>query len=262
MNRGSGYRSEVVLGASSPREEVEAQIAADRHVENSETAQLRLLREDLAKREKAVEETQRMFRSMLDEQMRAGRQFLEEQRKFAEEQQRNAAEQQRIASETTRTLTEVIVTSTRRMSELNDGIAAMAEQSASAAMAHIERAKLTADLMHRATPPAPSGWVEVGKHATDILGRLVEGVLASNPALAAKAADALGAVAQSVGQEKEQPRAPYTLADIAAARDALTDEEFAAIAQQVGVSVERLPLEVLLEAARHKAATKTDGGLQ
>lgn len=255
MTKGNGYTHQIVMGSGSTREEVDAQIAHDRHLETSETAQLRLLREDLSRREKAVEETQRMLRTMLDEQMRAARQLLDDQRKFAEEQQRTAAE-------TTRTLTEVILTSTRRVSELNDGIAAMAEQSASAAMAHIERAKLTADLMHRATPPAPSGWVEVGKHATDILGRLVEGVLASNPALAAKAADALGAVAQSVGQEKEQPRAPYTLADIAAARDALTDEEFAAIAQQVGVSVEGLPLEVLLEAARHKAATKTDGGLQ
>lgn len=224
---GTGYTATIAgSAAGGPLEEVEATIKQDAHTERSEAAQLRLLRADLERRQAAADrERDRLLDHLQRTQETASRQISELLNKLSE---KDAA-----------------------MREQSAAMIALAGEAAGAAMAQLERAKITAELMHeqRKEPPASTG-IELGKHAISEVAGLVKSVFSTNPQLSAKAGEFVAAITQAAQPKAETP----SLGQLAAAREKLTDEEVQALCQRLGCSEEDLPVAELMQAAAAKGA--------
>lgn len=217
---GPAYQATIVGSSDGPRERVQAKIEEDRHILGNEVAQLRLLQEYLEKRRESDQaERERLLAFIERQEARYQTQTAELHREVKEQAQ---------------------------------AMLALSGEAAQAAMAQLERAKITAELLHeqRKEPPQSVG-ADLGKHAISMLSGVLKDVLLGNPALAAKAGDLVAAVA-SATQQASQPAARVSLGQLAAARDTLTDEEVAALCQAHNCNEESLPVDVLLAAAAAK----------
>lgn len=235
----SGFTATVIQPGGTPKEQVEARIEEDRHVAGSQSAAVRLLREDLDRRLAAAERREKLHEEALATQRKQHEESLAALRKQQDE-----------------TLAAYRASLQEHQAAIKDSgsaLMALAGEAAAAAMAQLERAKITAELMHEVKKePAPSAGVEIAKHAISVLGQQLEKIFSANPQLAEKAGQVMGAV---VGAAHSTGGAP-TMGQLAAARDSLTDEDLAGLAAAAGCSLEDLPAAAVIAAAEEKKAAR------